>query len=82
MDEVSINEAETEVGYYRGDGILLEDVLKEQVLLSAPVKSLCREDCKGLCAQCGSNLNLESCDCRPVSVDPRWTALQEIRKKL
>src|ERR1700759_1475107 len=60
-DEVSISEAETEIGYYQGEGLLLEDVLREQVLLATPVRALCREDCKGLCPHCGRNLNVEQC---------------------
>jgi uncharacterized protein len=81
-DEVAISEAETEIGYYQGDGMLLEDVLKEQILLALPAKQLCQADCKGLCPQCGKNLNLESCDCVTTMPDPRWSALEDIRKKL
>jgi len=81
-DEVSISEAETEVGFYKGEGLALEDVLREQVLLSVPVKAVCREDCHGLCAQCGKNLNQGKCSCVPVRSDPRWNALREIRSKL
>jgi|SRR5215467_7204404 len=81
-DEVAISKAETEIGYYHGEGILLEDVLKEQILLALPAKQLCRADCKGLCPQCGKNLNMESCDCVTTMPDPRWAALEDIRKKL
>jgi uncharacterized protein len=81
-DEVAISQAETEIGYYQGEGLLLEDVLKEQVLLALPVKQVCRASCKGLCPQCGKNLNLESCDCVATMPDPRWSALEDIRKKL
>jgi uncharacterized protein len=81
-DEVAISEAETEIGYYQGDGMLLEDVLKEQILLALPAKQLCQANCKGLCPQCGKNLNLESCDCVITMPDPRWSALEDIRKKL
>jgi len=81
-DEVSISEAETEIGYYQGEGLLLEDVLREQVLLATPVRALCREDCKGLCPQCGRNLNVEECHCETHLSDPRWEALHEIKKKL
>lgn len=81
-DEVAISEAETEIGYYQGEGLLLEDVLKEQVLLALPVKQVCRANCKGLCPQCGKNLNVESCDCVTTMADPRWSALEDIRKKL
>lgn len=81
-DEVSISEAETEVGFYKGDGLLLEDVLREQMLLAVPVKAVCREECKGLCPQCGHDLNQGACSCAAVSADPRWNALKDIRDKL
>ena len=81
-DEVAISEAETEIGYYQGEGLLLEDALREQVLLATPVRALCREDCKGLCPQCGRNLNVEQCNCEQHLSDPRWDALSEIKKKL
>ena len=81
-DEVAISQADTEIGYYQGEGLLLEDVLKEQILLALPVKQLCGADCKGLCPQCGKNLNVESCDCVAAMADPRWLALEDIRKKL
>ncbi|MFZ0706974.1 MAG: DUF177 domain-containing protein [Candidatus Korobacteraceae bacterium] len=81
-EEVSISEAETEIGYYQGEGLLLEDVLREQVLLSTPVKTVCREECKGLCPTCGGNLNQEQCGCEQRAGDPRWAALGEIKNKL
>ena len=81
-DELSVTDAEAEIGYYQGDGILLEDVLREQVLLALPLKVTCREDCKGLCVHCGKNLNEAPCGCTTVMEDPRWTALREIRSKL
>jgi uncharacterized protein len=57
-------------------------VLKEQILLALPVKQVCQPSCKGLCPQCGKNLNVESCDCVTSMPDPRWSALEDIRKKL
>jgi DUF177 domain-containing protein len=81
-DEAAISEAETEIGFYQGEGIQLEDVLKEQVLLALPAKILCREDCKGLCPQCGKNLNQGSCKCEAKISDPRWAALESIKGKL
>ncbi|MGI4758050.1 MAG: YceD family protein [Janthinobacterium lividum] len=74
--ERSISEAETEIGYYEESGLLLEDVVREQVLLSLPDRSLCREDCKGLCPNCGENLNEAACTCGSARIDPRWSALQ------
>lgn len=81
-DDVSISQAETEIGYYQGEGLLLEDVLKEQILLALPARQLCHNNCKGFCPQCGKNLNVESCDCVMAMPDPRWAALEDIRKKL
>lgn len=81
-EESSISRAETEIGYYQGEGLLLEDVLKEQLLLALPVKQVCSNECKGLCPQCGGNLNVEDCDCAATMTDPRWAALEDIRKKL
>lgn len=82
-DEVSITEAETEIGYYQGDGMELADSLREQVLLALPIKVVCREDCKGFCPNCGKNLNVEgACSCAPTLADPRWDALKELKKNL
>ena len=58
-DEMSVTDAEAEISYYEGEGILLDDVIREQVLLAVPLKVTCREDCKGLCPHCGKNLNQE-----------------------
>lgn len=74
--ERSISEAETEIGYYEESGLSLEDVVREQVLLSLPDRSLCREDCKGLCPHCGGNRNENNCGCEEKQVDPRWSALK------
>jgi uncharacterized protein len=74
-DELSVTTAEAEVSYYQGEGLLLEDVIREQVLLAVPLKAICREDCKGLCPQCGKNLNQEKCLCSGALVDRRWAAL-------
>jgi uncharacterized protein len=81
-EELSVTVAEAEVGYYQGDGLLLEDAIREQVLLAVPLKVVCREDCKGLCPTCGKNRNTEPCSCAPPLGDPRWSALKDIREKL
>jgi uncharacterized protein len=70
------------VSYYQGEGLLLEDALREQVLLALPLKVICREDCRGLCPHCGTNLNIGQCSCAEPAEDPRWAALKDIRSKL
>lgn len=81
-EELSVTAAEAEIGYYQGEGLLLEDAIREQVLLSVPLKVVCREECKGLCPSCGKNRNTDPCSCAPVMGDPRWAALKDLREKL
>jgi len=80
--ERSITAPETEIGYYLKDSLLLEDVLREQVLLSLPVRTLCKPDCKGLCPRCGVNRNSQPCSCDVGPSDPRWQALSGLRSKI
>ena len=80
--ERSITAPETEIGYYQRDSLLLEDVLREQVLLSLPVRTLCKPDCKGLCPRCGQNRNSQDCSCEEGPTDPRWEALSGLRSTI
>jgi uncharacterized protein len=80
--ERSISASETEIGYYQKDSLLLEDVLREQVLLSLPVRTLCKPDCKGLCSRCGANRNLQPCSCDEEKTDVRWEALTGLRGRI
>ena len=61
------------------EGILdLNPALNDAIMLSVPMKPLCREDCKGLCVSCGVNLNAEDCDCVPEELDPRLEVLRSL----
>lgn len=80
-EEISLRENDTEVGFYTGGGLFLADVVAEQVHLALPMKSLCREDCRGLCPECGANLNLGSCACRRGSGDPRLAPLADWKRR-
>ena len=70
---------DTDEEVFDGKVIDLEPLVREQVLLSLPMNALCREDCKGLCAQCGQNLNEKACGCETKFVDPRFAALKNIK---
>lgn len=74
-EEVELTPEEAEVGFYPGEGMFLADILAEQVHLAQPMKTLCREDCRGLCAGCGANRNRERCRCGTRAVDPRLAPL-------
>ena len=83
---VSDGERETQdedldIGYCRDDQIDLNELLREQFYLALPMKPLCQEDCRGLCPQCGTNLNTSTCACEPDLVDPRLAALKSLRSK-
>jgi uncharacterized protein len=65
-----------------GDQIDLGAMIREHILLDAPVAPLCRPDCVGLCPTCGIDLNLSTCDCVAADVDPRWEALSQLKGNL
>jgi len=62
------------------DRIDLEDMIVDNVILSYPLKVLCKEDCKGLCPECGLDLNEGQCDCLKDVIDPRLEALKSFFK--
>ncbi len=80
--EHAISTPETEIGYYENGGLELEDVLREQVLLSLPARTLCQPGCKGLCPRCGQNRNELECSCEQGPSDPRWGALADLSSRL
>jgi uncharacterized protein len=64
------------------DQLDLEPMVREVLVLDAPLSPLCREDCAGLCLQCGVDLNHETCSCVEVAEDPRWDALDQLKGML
>lgn len=79
--ETEVGEDDLETSFYREDQIDLNDLLREQFYLALPMKPLCDDDCKGLCAQCGTNLNTASCECAPAWEDPRLAALKQFKSR-
>ncbi|HZL57224.1 MAG TPA: DUF177 domain-containing protein [Bryobacteraceae bacterium] len=82
--EVAIDEGEVEMGFYELPGLVLEDILREQVLLQLPMQTVCSETCKGICPACGVNRNETDCACGDAGGsevqpgDDRWIALKDI----
>lgn len=60
----------------------LEPMVRDAIVLALPLNPLCREDCAGLCAHCGRDLNAGACDCRDDDIDPRWAGLAAVRDRL
>ena len=59
----------------------LDELVYSDIVLSLPTKILCREDCKGICPDCGRDLNAGSCDCDKKKVDPRMEVLRQLLDK-
>jgi uncharacterized protein len=77
--EAELSYDELSASFYSGDTIDVSALVHEQTLLALPVPPLCREDCKGLCPQCGVNRNVEPCSCQPAWRDPRLALLSSLR---
>lgn len=78
LEEVELSGEQLTTLTVEDDTIDLMKLVQEQILLQVPMKPICRPDCKGLCSQCGANLNEGSCSCAP-SADPRWAALADLK---
>ena len=76
---VELTEAEMSVSVFDGKAIDVDEIVKEQVLLAVPTRMLCREDCKGICPECGADRNTGECNCVTTDIDPRWAALKDLR---
>ena len=78
-DEVEIDEGESQIAFYAGDGLELEEILREHILLSLPMQRVCNDGCKGICPVCGQNRNLVTCGCAVKPADDRWAALKNLK---
>jgi uncharacterized protein len=81
QEENEVAEEDLETSFYRDEQIDLNELMREQFYLALPMKPLCREDCKGLCPQCGTNLNTGTCECGPGWEDPRLAALKQLKTR-
>jgi len=79
--EQEVGDDDLGVSYYREDTIDLGEVVREQFYLALPMKPLCRDDCRGLCAVCGKNRNRETCACQAEWVDPRLEPLRKLKDR-
>ena len=73
-----LTEDELSVSVFDGETIDVDEIVKEQILLTVPTRMLCREDCKGICPECGTDRNTGECNCVTNYIDPRWAALKNL----
>ncbi len=78
-DEIEVSAAEMGLIYFEGEDIDLQDGIQEQVIVALPVRALCSENCKGLCAECGKDLNAGDCGCNRQPPDNRFAALKNLK---
>jgi uncharacterized protein len=74
--EREIDEDDLSLTFYEDEAIDLGGLLQEQFYLALPMKPLCRASCRGLCPECGTNLNQATCGCTRAWVDPRLEPLK------
>jgi len=67
-----------ETNYIIGYNLDVDTLIYDEILIGFPMKLLCSEDCKGLCKNCGTNLNEKSCDCDTFAYDPRMSVIRDI----
>lgn len=84
--EQRLEEEDFTTQFFSGEEIDLAPLVREMVILSVPVKPLCKPDCKGLCPVCGADRNEEGCEHATVAengeaTDSRWSKLRELRNR-
>ena len=70
------------IGFYRNHELDVSAMVSEQIVFEIPMKPVCKEVCKGLCDQCGADLNEGNCSCENQTVDPRLAVLADFKKTL
>lgn len=79
-EKFTLNEGnkDDDVTFMSSDSIDITKIIANDIILSLPIKRLCKDDCKGLCQVCGANLNTTTCSCNENEIDPRLAKLKDI----
>jgi DUF177 domain-containing protein len=80
--EVELKYEDMQIGFYDGIRFDVDLMVLEQIELAMPMKFICQEGCKGLCVNCGADLNESPCRCESSQIDSRLAVLREFRKKM
>ena len=80
--ESKLDTTAVEYSILDSDQLDLLEVFGEHLLIAIPDKYVCKQDCRGLCPECGKNLNTATCDCNKKAIDPRWEALSSLKEDL
>lgn len=77
--ELELSLDDLELVYLEGEELDTAPIVREQLQLNVPMRTVCKEDCRGLCPLCGCNRNEEDCSCEPTERDPRWNMLRGLK---
>jgi uncharacterized protein len=78
QEQLELGPDDLELDFYQGDTLDVVRLLRSETDLALPMKPLCRQECKGLCPHCGTNLNTEQCQCQTAWEDPRLAGLKAL----
>lgn len=79
-EELELNADDLDFTFYEGDEIDLASLVSEQIVLALPATHICSPQCRGLCPQCGLNLNQSSCSCQhEIQPDSPWAVLKNLK---
>ena len=79
QEELELTAEDMGLIYHPGEEINLQNEIQEQVVLAFPLRTLCKPDCKGLCPQCGADLNNEECDCDRSPPAGKFAVLKKLK---
>lgn len=80
-DDVDEFEEDEDLLYYKNDNLDLKKYILMEIVSSLPMKSLCDDECQGICPTCGKNLNDGKCNCEKEDIDPRFEKLKDFFQK-
>ncbi|MGF7185125.1 uncharacterized protein GGQ84_001211 [Desulfitispora alkaliphila] len=75
-----IDNSDDDIIFFEGNNIHLDQIVAKNIILNMPIRTFCDEECKGICPQCGINLNEEKCSCVQDNIDPRMEVLKKLLK--
>jgi len=78
-EQHELQQEDLDLAVFDGEGIELDDLVREEIILAMPGHTLCQEQCQGLCPDCGTDLNVSSCDCQTKQIDSRWEGLKDLQ---
>jgi len=79
--DLELDREDLDAYFYDDPNVPVAPIVEERIQMAIPMKPLCREDCLGLCVQCGADRNVTRCSCVVEFIDPRWRALELLKQQ-